>query len=140
MLYMLGAVVFELLPINVHEAALEYGHDYAAKDVIGAMKPHEAMGPSTATVNLSGKLITHRFGIGDWGTLHAMADSGAPQMLMRGDGRALGWHVIEKVKEKHTYLDPRGVGRIVEFEIELKQTPHGPSASALLSSLMSLFS
>lgn len=139
MLYMLGPVAFELLPINVHEASREYGHDHAAKDVIGAMKPLEAMGPSTSTVNLSGKLITHRFGAGDWDALESMAGSGAPQMLLRGDGRALGWHVIEKVKEKHTYLDPRGVGRIVEFDIELKQAPNGPSAGALLASLMSLF-
>ncbi len=139
MLYMLGSVLFEVAPVNLHEVSREYGHDHAAKDVIGAMKPMEAMGPSTGSVSLSGKLITHRFGAGGFGALQAMAAAGDPQMLMRGDGAALGWFVVEKVKEKHTYLGPTGFGRIVEFDIELKQSPTGASAGAMFSLLLGLF-
>ena len=139
MLYQLGGVQFSVAPTNIDAVSRERGADFAVKDIIGAQRPREFMGVGDSEVTLSGKLITHRFGMGALETLAAMAQSGQPQMLARGDGYILGWHFVEKLKEKHSYLDARGVGRIIEFDITLKQSPSGATASSILSTLMSLF-
>lgn len=139
MLYQLGGVQFSVAPTNIDAVSRERGSDFAVKDIIGAQRPREFMGVGDSEVTLSGKLITHRFGMGALETLAAMAQSGQPQMLARGDGYILGWHYVEKVKEKHSWIGPLGVGRIIEFDLELKQSPGGATASSMVSMLMSLF-
>ena len=139
MLYQLGGVQFSVAPTNIDAVSRERGSDFAVKDIIGAQRPREFMGVGDSEVTLSGKLITHRFGMGALETLAAMAQSGQPQMLARGDGYILGWHYFEKVKEKHSWIGPLGVGRIIEFDLELKQSPGGATASSMVSMLMSLF-
>jgi phage protein U len=61
-------------------------------------------------------------------------------MLMRGDGAVFGWYVIEKMTDKHSYLDVAGVGRMIEFEIELVKSPNAASVASMISTLASLFS
>jgi phage protein U len=139
MLYMLGDVVFELQPTNLDTVNRERGQDWAAKAIVGAQKPREAMGVADAAVTLFGKLFPHRYGLGGLEALAAMAEGTAPQMLIRGDGTVLGWHCIERVKEKHTYLDNEGVGRVIDIEITLTQSPDGPGAGAMMSLLQGLF-
>jgi phage protein U len=79
MLYMLGGVVFELVPTNLDAATRERGQDWAAKAIVGAQKPREAMGVADAPVTLSGKLFPHRYGMGDLETLAEMAQGTAPR-------------------------------------------------------------
>jgi phage protein U len=139
MLYMLGDVVFELQPTNLDTVNRERGQDWAAKAIVGAQKPREAMGVADAPVTLFGKLFPHRYGLGGLEALAAMAEGTAPQMLIRGDGTVLGWHCTERVKEKHSYLDNEGVGRVIDIEITLTQSPTGPGAGAMMSLLQGLF-
>ena len=139
MLYMLGDVVFELQPTNLDTVNRERGQDWAAKAIVGAQKPREAMGVADAAVTLFGKLFPHRYGLGGLEALAAMAEGTAPQMLIRGDGTVLGWHCTERVKEKHSYLDNEGVGRVIDIEITLTQSPTGPGAGAMMSLLQGLF-
>ena len=138
-LYMLGGVVFDVQPTNLDAVHRERGQDWAAKSVVGAQKPREAMGVADAPVTLFGKLFPHRFGMGGLEDLAAMAESSSPQMLIRGDGTALGWHCIERVKEKHSYLDAEGVGRVIDFEITLTRSPTGAGAASMMALLQGLF-
>ncbi len=41
---------------------------------------------------------------------------------MRGDGALMGWVVIEKVTERSTYLDAKGVGRVIDVDIHVKRS------------------
>ncbi|MGA2491839.1 MAG: phage tail protein [Roseiarcus sp.] len=139
MLYMLGGVVFDVVPTNLDTVNRERGQDWAAKAIVGAQKPREAMGVADAPVTLFGKLFPHRFGMGGLEALAAMAEGIAPQMLIRGDGTVLGWHCVERVKEKHSYLDAEGVGRVIDVEITLTQSPSGAGAGAMMTLLQGLF-
>ena len=135
MLYQLGSVTFSVAPINIDAADLTMGSDFAAHEVIGAPKPRESTGQADTRLRLSGKLFPERFSIGAWPSLQAMATSGTPQMLIRGDGTVMGWQLIEKVTEKHSFLGVNGVGRQIEFDIEMVQSPDGASAGAMLNLL-----
>jgi uncharacterized protein len=140
MLYQLGSVSFEVFPVNLHDVEGEVGADYAAHEVIGAAKPREFVGPADAHFRLAGKVFPSKFGWGGFAALKAMATSGSPQMLIRGDGAVIGWMDIVRLRERHAFLDADGVGRVVEFDIEMVQSPTAASAGSMISLLGNLIS
>jgi phage protein U len=140
-LYQLGAIQFQVAPVNVSEVSRETGSDFAAKDVMGAPRPREFVGEADERLTFAGTMFPQKFGgLSGIEALQSIARAGQPQMLMRGDGAVFGWYVIEKVTDKHSYLDVAGVGRMIEFEIELVKSPNAASAASMMSTLMSLFS
>lgn len=139
MLFMLGAVQFDVAPTNIHVFDMTSGQDWAEKPLVGAAPDFEATGAQSRLTKMSGRLITDILGTGGLGALEQMAASSSPYMLMRGDGTVLGWQVIHTVIEKHSILNPQGLGRIIEFDIAMSSTPNGPGADALLSLLQGLF-
>jgi phage protein U len=93
MLYQLGAVQFEVAPVNIHEVSREVGADFAAKDIVGSPRPREFVGEADEKITLSGKLFPAHFrGLGGLAGLESMARGGQPQMLVRGDGSVFGSH------------------------------------------------
>lgn len=139
MLYQLGSVTFEVAPVNVHEIEQEFGADFAAKDLLGARRSREFMGPADGKIELSGKLFPHKFGgLSAIDMLEQMAESGEPQILVRGDGLNLQWHLIEKVSVKSSYLDANGVGRVIDFKISLVRSSRSASAGSILRTLYRL--
>ncbi len=139
MLYQLGALTFAVAPFNTHAVDRDSGYDFAAKDVVGAQKPREKVGEADEKIRFECKLYPHVFGgQGELDTLDGMCKSGEPQILVRGDGRNMGWFLVEQVREKAGYLNARGVGREIEVTIELARSPRGASPEAMLSVVMNL--
>ena len=140
MLYQLGAVQFDVQPVNIDRAMIATGSDYAVHDVMSAPKQREYMGPGDMLVRLSGRIFPHKFGMGGFPTLQAMASMGAPQMLIRGDGLVLGWMDVIRIRERDSFLDATGVGRVVDFDIEMVAANGAASAGAMISLLGALVS
>jgi phage protein U len=139
-LYQLGAFTFDVFPVNVHEVERQMGADYAAKDIVGAMRPREFTGEADDRVKLSGRLFPQRLGgVAGIGALQALARTGEPQLLIRGDGEVLGWYLIEQVTDKHSFLDVAGVGRMIELDVELIKTPLRAAAGGMIATIASLF-
>lgn len=139
MLYQFGSVTFEVWPVNAEQVNHETGYDFVAKDVMGAMRPREAMGVGDEFFDISGRLFPEKFGgLGTMDTLQSMCASGSAHILVRGDGRNLGWYMIEKIREKSSYLDSEGVGKLIDFDINLVRAPR-PSAASYISTLLRIF-
>jgi phage protein U len=139
MLYALGPLEFEVAPFNTHEVGRTHAADFASKDLLGRRKSHEFVGAGDERMSFSGKLFPHKLGgLDSLGVLNAIRDSGAPQMLMRGDGTPLGWFLVESVRERSSHLDAQGVGKLIEFDIELLRDD-APSAASYIANLFSLF-
>lgn len=138
MLMTLGPIQFEVHPFNATD--YEHGHEagFAEKPVIGARPPLEWVGEGPETWTLHARLFPHKFGgLGDLKRLFQARASGRPQYLMRGDGALMGWVVIEKVTERSTFLDAKGIGRVIDVDIHVKRsaTPSNGSYFSLLSGL-----
>ena len=58
---------------------------------------------------------------------------------MRGDGAQMGWVVIEKVAERSSYLDAKGIGRVVDVDITVRRAGK-PSDGSFFSLFTGLFS
>lgn len=139
MLAQLGPLQFTVHPFNMNENDHDAGASFAAHEILGRMPSLEFVGEAAETWSVRGKLFPHRLGgLDEMAALHAMRRSGTAHFFMRGDGVPMGWVVIETVREKSSYLDAAGVGRVIEFEISLKRAD-GPSASGIFNALMSLF-
>jgi phage protein U len=139
MLYSLDGVTFEAQPTNVHEVDRTSGQAWAEKPLVGAPPRFEATGTAARLIRMQGRLFPRMFGPGALTSLESMAESYYPHMLIRGDGLVLGWFAVRFFRERHSYLDREGVGRVIEFDIDLISVPTAPGAAALQSVLASLF-
>lgn len=140
MLMVLGPVQFEVWPFNATD--YEHGHEsaFAEKPVLGARPPLEWVGEGPETWTIKARIFPRRFGgLEDLKKLAAARASGWPQYLMRGDGAQMGWVVIERVQERSTYLDAKGVGQVIEVDISVKRSAK-PSNGSFFSLLSGLFS
>ena len=135
MLMMIGPVRFEIAPLNA--TGFDHGHEagFAEKPVLGTMPPLEFVGAGPESWTINARLFPHKFGgLGDLERLAQTRASGLPQYMMRGDGSLMGWVVITQVSEKWSYLDARGLGRVIDVTITVQRC-QGPSAGAYFSIL-----
>lgn len=139
MLFQLGALTLDVFPFNTHGYTRETGADFVKKDVMGAQRPSEFVGEGDESMTFDFRLYPEKLGgLPQLEVLHQMRRSGVAQILVRGDGANLGWFNIERINERSSYLDPSGVGRLVEGSISLSKAPR-PSIKAYLPTLMRLF-
>lgn len=140
MLLSIGPLVFDIAPFNATEIGHQAAEDFARHDVIGARRPHEHVGPGDEGWTISARLFPEKFGgLSSLQVLHGLRSGAVPQSMVRGDGAVLGFVVVTQVRETSTYLDPAGVGRMIEVEITVEATA-APAASSLFEQLFSLFS
>jgi phage protein U len=139
MLASIGPVVFEVAPLSIlsiDEAEVE---DFARKELVGTALGYEHMGSGEETVTISARLFPERFGgLSSLAALDSMRRSGVAQMMVRGDGAVQGWVLLTRLDKRSSYLDPDGVGRLIDVDITLTRTSP-PSAQAALNQLYSLF-
>lgn len=138
MLYMLGPVIFEIWPVNLTDIEKTSEAGIVDKPVLSRRPPLEFVGDGPQTMRMNAKLFPQKFGgVGTVATLDAMKSSGLPQYLMRGDGVPQGWFMVDRISERHTYLDARGVGKVVDVSIELRRSDP-PNVADFFSSIVGL--
>lgn len=138
MLYQLGNTQFEVIPLN--PVTIDHGGEasFAEKPVVGTRPPLEFTGEGPETFVIAAKLFPEKFGgLSSLDGMHQQRRSGKALPFMRGDGRALGYYVIESIDEKSTYLDQHGVGRIIEIDIALRRAQQGGGGGGF--SILGLF-
>ncbi|WP_404291568.1 phage tail protein [Microvirga sp. RSM25] len=139
MLYQVGALTFRVSTPNIHEVELEAAADYVAKDVIGVLRPLESVGEGESMLTLRGRLFPRKWGgTSSLDLLERMRVSGEPQIVVRGDGRNMGWWVVARYREQHSYLGTNGVGRQIDYEVALKKSPKAATALGYFSTIMRL--
>lgn len=140
MLLNVGGVSFEVVAPNIHAFEGTSDADFIEKSVAGGAKPLEFVGIGTKELKISGRLFPKKTGgLSSLSTLAVLQASGLPQVVMRGDGAALGWFAITHLSEKHTYLAADGVGQVIEFDIGLKRDPEGPDVTGFFARMGGFF-
>ena len=123
MLYQLGALLLKVAPFNVDKVAHSGKTDFVPKPVLGAEPPMEWVGEGPNTWRLSGTLFPKVIGgLNELDLLEQMRKDGNPQYLFRGDGRPLGWVVIETINDTSEYLASDGVGQKIRVDIRVRKT------------------
>lgn len=139
MLMMIGPVVFEVQPFNLQGYDHHHETNFAQKPVIGTAPVMEWTGEGAETWSLHGRLFPRHFGgMGTLSLLYIARASGAPQYMIRGDGVLMGWVQILKVNERSSYIDPGGVGKIIDFDVSLQRCD-GPSNGAFYAAMAGIF-
>lgn len=139
MLAQLGSTTFEIVPFNAIGTGHDAGADFAEKAVMGRRPPLEFVGEAPESFTIQAKLFPAKFGgMSSLDGLHKQRQAGKALPLMRGDGTPLGWVVIEKVAERASFLDAKGVGQVIEVDITVKRSDP-PGAGGIFSILSGLF-
>jgi phage protein U len=134
-LYQLGGVIFEIYPFNPQTFDSDSAAGIVEKPVMGRRPPLEFVGDGPQTVRIAARLFPEKLGgLGSVSDLNDMRMSGMSQYLMRGDGVPMGWFAVERISERHTYLGPQGVGRVVDIEINLRRSDP-PNAANFFASI-----
>jgi phage protein U len=139
-LYTLGSLTFEQLPFSLTAVVASRAADWAAKDVLGTMRPREFTGLGDERLEFTGRLFPQTFADNknSRDLLDQMRRSSSPFHLMRGDGANMGWYVIESVTEEESYLDRKGRGKLVDYRLMLVRVPV-PQPESYIQTLQRLF-
>ncbi|KAB2861791.1 MAG: phage tail protein [Bauldia sp.] len=139
MLASIGPVVFEVQPLSILSVDEAGAADFARKDIVGGRPGYEHMGIGEETTKISARLFPERFGgLDSLAALESIRRSGVPQMMVRGDGKVLGFMIVSRIEQRSSYLDPAGVGRLIDVDIDLIRAA-APSAASAFAQLFGLF-
>lgn len=135
-LYQWGpAIQFQVWPLNVHELDHETQTQWAQKAIAGAATYREWTGENDELRHFRGKIFPYRIGgMTELDLFEAYRRAGAAQMLVRGDGRVMGWYVCEKLVRSHTFFSSEGVGRQIAFEAVMARVPM-PAADSVYTEM-----
>jgi phage protein U len=137
MLLSIGPVVFDQAN-NLTDYERTTAQDFARKDIIGARKAFEAVGPGDDTFTFTGALFPdHLGGRSSLAVLRAMAAEQSPQLVVWGDGGLEGWVVVTELREHGTYLRRDGRARQIETTVTCQRCDQ-PAAGDLFAALISL--
>jgi phage protein U len=124
LLYSWGMVQFEVEPLNLHEVDHTTMTSWAKKPIVGAANYREWTGEEDDELHLRGRIFPFRIGgLANLDAVEAARKKGVAALMMRGDGRYLGWYVIERMQRHDTYLAINGVGQQIEFEALFIRVP-----------------
>ena len=124
------SITFQVWPLNYHEMDHETGTDWARKEIAGAAIYREWVGEQDETIGVRGRLFPYRIGgMSQIELFDSQRRAGMANLLMRGDGRKLGWFVCEKLAENHTFISFEGVGQMIAFEAAMTRVPVPDAAS-----------
>jgi hypothetical protein len=142
MLYQIGTLSLDTRPFNADEMDRSASADFAVKPLISGLPGREFMGEGDDKITLSGQLLPFKTGgLTELEAAHGFRRSGTRLPVMRGDGKAFGWFVIESIRESHGDLMRDGVGFTVKHMIEMTKVepPGASSAGNIIGTLLSLF-
>lgn len=142
MLYQIGPVTVDVFPFNADAVEEDGATTYAKKELLGRMPGREFVGEDDEKFTIKGQVLPTKIGgLNELETLNGLRRSGERIMVVRGDGRVLGWHAIENVRKSHEMLGPDGVGQVVKHDVSLVRVdpPGGEAGAAMLGFLLSLF-
>jgi len=139
MIMLLGNVVFQVAPVGIDEIDHRYSSRFAIHPVLGSMPLYEKTGIGPEGWRIRATLMPEfcqRHGI-DTGLfeldqLKLICQSGMPQFLMRGDGKPMGWVIIQDVVERSRVLSKSGIGRQITLDIDVIAT-NAPSFDGFYS-------
>lgn len=119
-----GDIQFMTQPLNFHEMDHDTNTDYAHKEIAGAAIYREWVGENDELIYLRGRLFPYRIGgMADIDKFDAYRRAGYANLLMRGDGRTMGWFVCEKLTRNHSYISAEGIGQQISFEAVMARVP-----------------
>jgi len=123
-LYVWGEVQWTNIEFNTHEIDHETSTDWAHKEIAGAPIYREWVGENDELVYIRGMVFPYRIrGLSMLEMFEAKRRQGIADMIVRGDGRPMGWFVCEKLIRQHHFLSTEGVGQQITFEAIFARVP-----------------
>ncbi|MEP3049406.1 MAG: phage tail protein [Roseibium sp.] len=141
MLYMIGAIQIDTVPLSIETASRSHGADFATKPVLNGLKDMEFMGEGDDVLTLRGQILPTKIGgTAELESVREHMTKGAALPVMRGEGTRLGSFVITSLKETHRELLRGGVPFILRHSITLKKVPaQSETGRQTIPALLKLF-
>lgn len=137
-IFIIGGVRCEVWPFNVDAFSDESELAFARHKILQGSRQHEKIVHRDVDFRFGGKVFPRALGgEAELELLDQLHQEGSSVLVMQGP-RKRGWFKITKFKRVHRFIDSRGVGRAVDFTIELENSGK-PNAAAAANMLTRLF-
>jgi phage protein U len=134
-LYQWGPIQFVVVGLNTHELDHDTETDWAIKEIAGAAIYREWVGENDEQVFFRGRVFPYRIqGMFQLEAMELQRRDGIVNILIRGDGKVMGWFALHKLVRAHTHLSAEGMGQQVAFECVMVRVPV-PANDQRISSL-----
>lgn len=146
-LYSYGGLTIEVVPFSADIVGFEASADFAPKDILGGTRTREFVGLGDERVQFIGRLFPETIasvpgggggGLNEIERLDKLRREASAHLLVRGDGKNLGWYFLEGVERQESRLRVDGVPRAVEYSFSLVRSP-APRAADYIKVLLRLF-
>lgn len=140
MLYSVGPLTIDTMPFSISEFQRSASADFAQKPLMGTMPGLEFMGEGEDKITLSGQILPFKTGgLTELEMAHSFRSSGQRLPVLRGDGKRLGWYVIESISESHKELMRDGVGFFISHSISMTKVSAQGASPSIIGTILSLF-
>jgi len=134
----LGGYVFRGLGFSFTGQGRELNTSWASLKTIGRFDALQWTGPQSDSFSIKGALFDEAFGgQASLDGIRGAAKSGKALMLVTGDGRVHGRHVVEGVSEERDRISASGQARKNSYSIKLKR--YTGDGGGVLDGIVSLF-
>lgn len=146
-LYTYGGIAIQVVPFSAESLVFEQSADFAPKDLLGSIRSREFVGLGDDRIQFIGRLFPEAVaslpggaggGLNELEKLDKLRREATAHLLLRGDGRNLGWFFLEGIQQTHASLRRDGLPRRVEYSFSLVRSP-APRAADYVRSLLRLF-
>lgn len=122
----LGEFMFSTGADNLHGRERVSQGRHAPQELIGADPPVQTLGRKAQTVSLQILILPeYQGGLGQIEALHAAAGDGVERALCSGYGAYFGDFLVDKVRQKDSYIVAAGLPRKIEATLDLIRQADG---------------
>ncbi|SNY93438.1 hypothetical protein SAMN04515647_3733 [Cohaesibacter sp. ES.047] len=106
------------------------------KEILGAKARHEKTKQGDDVLEISGKIAPKQFGgLRHMRYLQSACRDAVPIFVTRGVTEPLGWYVVTSINNGHRHIDIDGIGRLIDFSIQLEAT-ESPTKLGTVSTIL----
>lgn len=137
-MFNIGGVRSEVWPFPVSQFEDAQEFPFAVHEILLGGREHERVTQRQRNIRMGGKVLPRAVGgERELELLEALHTAGETILVFQGR-RKLGWFKITRFRREHFFIDDRGVGRKIDFKIEMESTGK-PTAAGAASMLTRLF-
>jgi phage protein U len=116
-IWMWGLTEFSVTQFNTHELDHDTETQWAQKDIVGGPIYREWTGENDEQLFIRGRVFPYRLnGFMTMELMETYRRSHIVNLMIRGDGRMMGWYALIKLVRGHTFLSAEGIGQQIAFE------------------------
>ncbi|MCV6548545.1 MAG: phage tail protein [Cohaesibacter sp.] len=135
-IFVIDGIAFEGYDLGNLTIAEKVSTGAVRKQILGGKARHEKVREGDLKISLAGKIAPKEFGgLQNLNHLKIATKNSEPVFMTRGRFEPLGWFIVTNGDFRHRHIDVDGIGRLIDFTIELEETDRPAAGSGVFGAV-----